>query len=87
MYLFKCRKIPKISLGAYIFQRSFLRGLFLEGFIFGGAYVRGGGELAYQNRLGLYLEGNLRPKIHWVAHSWKEINVRNMQKVLTETRL
>ena len=29
------RKIPKISPGAYIFQRTFLRGLFLE-----GAYYR-----------------------------------------------
>ena len=36
----KYRKIPKISPGAYIFQRPFLRGLFLEGLIFGGAYVR-----------------------------------------------
>ena len=36
----KYRKIPKISPGAYIFQRPFLRGLFLEGPIFGGAYVR-----------------------------------------------
>ena len=35
----KSRKIPKISLGAYIFQRPFLRGLLLEGFIFGGAYL------------------------------------------------
>ena len=34
------RKIPKISPGAYIFQRSFLRGLFLEGLIFRGAYIR-----------------------------------------------
>ena len=34
------RKIPKISPGAYIFQRAFLRGLFLEGLIFGGAYLR-----------------------------------------------
>ena len=25
---------------AYLFQRPFLRGLFLEGLIFGGAYVR-----------------------------------------------
>ena len=33
-------KIPKISPGAYIFQRPFLRGLFLVGFIFGGAYLR-----------------------------------------------
>ena len=36
----KYRKIPKISPEAYIFQRPFLRGLFLEGPIFGGAYVR-----------------------------------------------
>ena len=30
------RKIPKISPGAYIFHRPFLRGLFLEGLIYGG---------------------------------------------------
>ena len=35
-----CRKIPKISPGVCIFQRPFLRGLFLELLIFGGAYVR-----------------------------------------------
>ena len=35
----KYRKIPKISPGAYIFQRPFLRGLVLEGLIFGGAYL------------------------------------------------
>ena len=58
------RKIPKISPGAYIFQRPFLRGLFLEGLIFGGAYIRRevcvsksarlilGGKFASQNRLG-----------------------------------
>ena len=39
------RKIPKISPGAYIFQRLFLRGLFLEGLIYGGKF-------AFQNRLG-----------------------------------
>ena len=38
------RKIPKIRPGAYIFQRLFLRGLLLEGLIFG---------------LALFLEGNL----------------------------
>ena len=32
-------KIPKISPGAYIFQRPFLKGLFLERPIFGGAYL------------------------------------------------
>ena len=41
----KYRKIPKISPGAYIFQRPFLRGLFLEGLIYGGKF-------AFQNRLG-----------------------------------
>ena len=44
------RKIPKISPGAYIFQRPFLRGLFLEGLMFAG---------------GLCTEGNLRLKIDW----------------------
>ena len=32
-------KISKISPGAYIFQRPMLRGLVLEGLIFGGAYL------------------------------------------------
>ena len=35
-----CRKIPEISPGAYIFQRPFLRGLVLEGLIFGRAFLR-----------------------------------------------
>ena len=39
------RKIPKISPEAYIFQRPFLRGLFLEGIIYGGKF-------AFQNGLG-----------------------------------
>ena len=38
-------KILKISPGAYIFQRPFLRGLFVEGLIYGGKF-------AFQNRLG-----------------------------------
>ena len=38
------RKIPKINPGAYIFQRPFLRGIFLEGLIYGGKF-------AFQNRL------------------------------------
>ena len=36
----KYRKIPKISLGLKIFSSPFLRGLFLEGLIFGGAYLQ-----------------------------------------------
>ena len=48
----------KISAEAYIFQRPFLRGLFLVGFIFGGAYVRR--EICVQSiGLALFLEGNL----------------------------
>ena len=38
------RKIPKISPGAYIFQRPFLRGLYSEGLMYGGKF-------AFQNRL------------------------------------
>ena len=48
-------KIPKISPGAYIFQRPFLRGLFLEGPIFGGAYVRR--EICVSNSIGLACSG------------------------------
>ena len=39
------RKIPKMSPGAYIFQRPFLRSLFLEGLIYGEKF-------SFQNRLG-----------------------------------
>ena len=53
------RKIPKISPGSYIFQRPFLRGLFLDGLIFVGAYVRS--EICFSKSIGL-------------AYSWKEIN-------------
>ena len=49
----KYRKIPKISPGAYIFQRPFLSGLFLEGLIFGGAYVRR--EICVSKSIGLAL--------------------------------
>ena len=53
------RKIPKISPGSYTFQRPFLRGLFLDGLIFVGAYVRR--EVCVSKSIGL-------------AYSWKEIN-------------
>ena len=46
------RNISKMSPWAYIFQRPFLRGLFLEGLIFGGAYLQ---------------KGNLRFKIDWTS--------------------
>ena len=51
-YPMKYHKISKISPGAYIFQKPFLRGL-----IFGGAYIR----------KGLCTEGNLHYKIRWAS--------------------
>ena len=39
------RNIPKITPGAYTFQRPFLRGLYSEGLFYGGKF-------AFQNRLG-----------------------------------
>ena len=53
----KYRKILKISPGTYIFQRPFLRGLYLERLIFGGAYIR----------RGLSTEGKLGFKIDWAS--------------------
>ena len=47
------RKIPKISPGACIFQRPVLRGLFLEGHIFGGAYLQK--EICVSELIGLAL--------------------------------
>ena len=48
--LLSYRKIPKISPRAYIFQRPFLRGLYLEGRFNGGFFalrVLGGGGLIF----------------------------------------
>ena len=53
-------KISKISPGAYIFQRSFSRGLLLEGLIFGGAYVRREICISKSIGLALSLEVNLK---------------------------
>ena len=51
------RKIPKISPGAYIFQRPFLRGLCLERSIFGGAYVRS--KICVSKSIGLACSGKV----------------------------
>ena len=48
-------KIAKMSPGAYIFQRPFLRSLFLEGLIFGVAYVRW--EICVSKFIGLACSG------------------------------
>ena len=71
------RKIPKISPWAYIFQMPFLRGLFLEGLLFGGAYVQR--EIYVSKLIGLACSGK---EIHhfcfvylyWRAHSkfWRD---------------
>ena len=42
--------ILKISTGAYIFQRPFLRGIYLEGLMYGGKFT-------FQNRLGQLVVG------------------------------
>ena len=49
-------KIHKIYPRAYIFQRPFLRGLFVEGLIFGGAYIQ----------WEMYVTKSI-----WLACSWK----------------
>ena len=49
----QCHKIPKINPGAYIFQRPFLRGLFLKGLIFGRAYSQR--EICVSQSIGLAL--------------------------------
>ena len=53
--------IPKISPGAYIFQRPFLRGLFLEGLIFEGAYGKEG-NLPFLLCVSLYSRANSKYK-------------------------
>ena len=49
------------------------------------------GKFAFQNRLGLYWEGKMHLKIHWVSlyiyYSWKKIYVSNLQHVFTKTCL
>ena len=62
-------KIPKISPGAYIFQRPFLRGLFLEGPIFGGAYVRR--EICVSKSIGLACSG--KEIFHFCLCIWGQI--------------
>ena len=77
----KYHKILKISAGAYIFQRPFLRGLFLEGLIFGGAYLRR--EICVSKSIGLalYLEVNLPFLLCFT------LNLRAIFQVLSPGRL
>ena len=75
------RKNSENKPGAYIFQTPFLRGLFLEGPIFGGANMRFKIGQAYTGR-----EICVSKSIE-LACSQKDIYVSNLHQVLTETRL
>ena len=52
LYITEYHKVPKISPGAYIFERPFLRGLFLEGLVLYSEGLIYGGKFAFQNQLG-----------------------------------
>ena len=54
-----CKIILKISPRLIFFQRPFLRGLFLEGLLFGGAYLRREICIPKSIALALQMEGNL----------------------------
>ena len=59
VFIVKCRKIPKVSPAAYIFQRSFLRETSLEGLIL-GENLQTEENLRYKFDLAsLWLGGNL----------------------------
>ena len=69
------RKIPRISPGAYIFQRPFLRGLFLEGLTFGGAYLWAslivGSQFSVFALFYFVLEGNFPSTSPRGAYIWR----------------
>ena len=75
------RKIPKISPVAYIFQRPFLRGLFLGGFyserLIYGRKLRFKIGYAYSGREMSLRIGICVSKSRWLVYSWKEIYVSN----------
>ena len=60
-------KILKISPRAYIFQRPFFRGLFLEGLLFGRAYIHR--ELCISKSARLILGGKFVSKSIVLAYS------------------
>ena len=80
------RRIPKISPGAYIFQRPFLRGLFLEGLIFGGAYVRREICVSKSIRLTLQLEVNIPFLFCFTSYSKAIFQVQAPRGLILEGR-
>ena len=53
------RKITKKSPGAHIFQRTLFEGLIFGGDLYTEGFIKGG-KFAFQNSLGLYLEGSFQ---------------------------
>ena len=85
------RTIPKIGSEGYLYLKvPFLRGLFLEGRIFGDPYIQRdrfvskSARLIYYWLVGKYASQN--PCVG-LAYSWKEIYVGNLQQLFTETCL
>ena len=68
------RKIPKISPGAYIFQRPFLRSLFLEGLLFGRAYLWR--EISISKSIGLALQ----LEVNWLFLLYFSLYLRAISK-------
>ena len=73
-------KIPKISPGAYIFQRPFLRALCSEGLIYGGkfafqnrdwAILIGGSKFNVFAIFYFVFEGNFSSTSPWRAYIWR----------------
>ena len=70
----KYRKIPKISPGAYIFQKPFLRGLFLEGnlrFKLEKASLIIGSEFTVFALFYFVFEGNFLSTRLWGVYIWR----------------
>ena len=65
-------KFQKKSPGAYIFQRPFMRGLFLEGPLFRGAYVRR--EICVIKSVGLDCSGEEIYHFRFVLHCIRGAN-------------
>ena len=73
--ILKYRKIPKISPGTYIFQRPFLRGLYLEGLIYGGKFDRAslivGSKFTIFSLFYFVFEGNFPSTSPWGTYIWR----------------
>ena len=65
-----CKIILKISPRLIFFQRPFLRGLFLEGLLFGGAYLRREICIPKSIALALQMEGNLSFFLCFTLYLW-----------------